>query len=64
MPIFRGMRMYRYYVSQTVLKHGAGSCLVGRVPSGEIEAAVIDQLRTVLRHPEIAAGTLKARGRN
>ena len=53
-------RLYRYYVSQTVLKHGAGSCPVGRVPAGEIEAAVIDQLRAVFRQPEIVAGTWKA----
>jgi hypothetical protein len=43
-----------------VLKHGAGSCPVGRVPAGEIEAAVIDQLRAVFRQPEIVAGTWKA----
>ena len=56
----KGGRLYRYYVSQTVLKHGAGSCAVGRVPAGEIEAAVIDQLRAVFRQPEIVAGTLRA----
>ncbi|WP_237400502.1 zinc ribbon domain-containing protein, partial [Rhodovulum visakhapatnamense] len=56
----KGGRLYRYYVSQTVLKHGAGSCLVGRVPAGEIEAAVIDQLRAVFRQPEIVAGTWRA----
>jgi site-specific DNA recombinase len=56
----KGGRMYRYYVSQTVLKHGAGSCPVGRVPAGEIEAIVIDQLRTVFRQPEIVAGTCRA----
>jgi site-specific DNA recombinase len=56
----KGGRLYRYYVSQTVLKHGAGSCPVGRVPAGEIEAAVIDQLRVVFRQPEIIAGTWKA----
>ena len=33
---------------------------VGRVPAGEIEAAVIDQLRNVFRQPEIVAGTWKA----
>lgn len=55
----KGGRLYRYYVSQTVLKHGAGSCPIGRVPAGEIEAAVIDQLRAVLRQPEIVAGTWK-----
>jgi len=56
----KGGRLYRYYVSQTVLKHGAGSCPVGRLPAGEIEAAVIDQLRAVFRQPEIVAGTWKA----
>lgn len=53
-------RLYRYYVSQTVLKHGAGSCPIGRVSAGEIEAAIIDQLRAVFRQPEIVAGTWKA----
>ena len=38
----------------------AGSCPVGRVPAGEIEAAVIDQLRVVFRQPEIVAGTWKS----
>jgi len=56
----KGGRLYRYYVSQTVLKHGAGSCPIGRVPAGEIEAAVIDQLRAVFRQPEIIAGTWNA----
>jgi site-specific DNA recombinase len=56
----KGGRLYRYYVSQTVLKHGAGSCPVSRVPAGEIEAAVIDQIRAVFRQPEIVAGTWKA----
>ena len=56
----KGGKLYRYYVSQTVLKHGAGSCPVGRVPAGEIETAVIDQLRAVFRQPEIVAGTWRA----
>ena len=56
----KGGRLYRYYVSQAVLKHGAGACPIGRVPAGEIEAAVIDQLRAVFRQPEIIAGTWKA----
>ncbi|MGE4045231.1 MAG: recombinase family protein [Acetobacteraceae bacterium] len=53
----RGNRLYRYYVSQSVLKRGAEACPVGRVPAGEIEAAVIDQLRGLLRAPEIIVGT-------
>ena len=33
---------------------------MNRVPAGEIEAAVIDQLRAVFRQPEMVAGTWKA----
>ena len=29
-------KLYRYYVSQSILKHGAGSCPIGRVTAGEI----------------------------
>ena len=50
-------RLYRYYVSQTVLKQGAQACPVRRVPAGQIEAAVVDQLRAVFRQPEIVVGT-------
>jgi site-specific DNA recombinase len=56
----KGGRLYRYYVSQTILRHGAGTCPVGRVAAGDIEAAVINQLRAVFRQPEIVAGTWKA----
>jgi site-specific DNA recombinase len=59
----RGNRLYRYYVSQSDLKHGTGACPIGRVPAAEIETAVIDQLRGLLRAPEIIVGTwLAARG--
>ncbi len=53
-------KLYRYYVSQTILKHGAGSCPIGRVTAGEIETAVIDQVRAVFRQPEIIAGAWDA----
>ncbi len=53
-------RLYRYYVSQAVLKHGPDACPIGRVPAGEIESAVIDQLRAVFRQPEIVVGTWRA----
>ncbi|MBC7739670.1 MAG: recombinase family protein, partial [Candidatus Saccharibacteria bacterium] len=56
----KGTRQYRYYVSQSILKHGAGACPIGRVSAGEIEAAVIDQLRAVFRQPQIIVGTWKA----
>ena len=56
----KGNRLYRYYVSQDVLKRGPDACPVGRVPAAEIEAAVIDQLRGVFRQPEIIVGTWRA----
>ncbi|MDX2154682.1 MAG: hypothetical protein SFV54_28320, partial [Bryobacteraceae bacterium] len=53
-------RLYRYYVSQNVLKFGKGACPIGRVPAGDLEAAVVQQLRAVFRQPEIIAGTWRA----
>jgi hypothetical protein len=41
------------------LRHGAGSCPIGRVPANEIESTVIGQLRAVFRQPELIAGTAK-----
>jgi len=56
----KGDKLYRYYVSQAVLKRGRDACPVGRVPAAEIESAVIDQLRAVFRRPEIVVGTWRA----
>jgi hypothetical protein len=56
----KASRLYRYYVSQDVLKRGPDACPVGRVPAAEIEAAVIDQLRGIFRQPEIIIGTWRA----
>ena len=43
-----------------VLKRGADACPVGRVPAAEIESAVIDQVRGLLRAPEIIVRTWRA----
>jgi hypothetical protein len=56
----KGGRLYRDYVSQTVLKQGRDACPVGRLPAAEIETAVIDQLRHLIRAPEIIVATWKA----
>ncbi len=50
-------KLYRYYVSTDVLKRDAASCPIRRVPAAEIENAVIDQLRALLRAPEIIVRT-------
>jgi hypothetical protein len=43
-----------------VLKGADEGCLVRRISAGEIEAAVIDQMRTLLRQPEVVVGTWRA----
>ncbi|MCA3416381.1 MAG: hypothetical protein INF84_17440 [Roseomonas sp.] len=53
-------RLYRYYVSQSVLKGGADDAPYRRLPAGEIEALVLDQLRALLRQPEVVVGTWRA----
>jgi site-specific DNA recombinase len=53
-------RLYRYYVSQTVLKQGSADCPVARVPAAEIEKLVIDQVRLVLLSPEIIVQTWRS----
>jgi DNA invertase Pin-like site-specific DNA recombinase len=55
-------RLYRYYVAQRVLKADAAGddSIVRRVSAAEIEAAVVDQVRALLRQPEIVVGTWRA----
>ena len=53
-------KLYRYYLSQTVLKQGAGDCPVARVPAAEIEKIVIDQVRILLLSPEIIVQTWRS----
>jgi hypothetical protein len=55
----KGGRLYRYYVSQSVLKLGPETCPIRRVAAAEIEMAVVDQLRGMLRAPEIVVRTLR-----
>ena len=52
-------RLYRYYVAQRVLKGDAAADdgIVRRVPAAEIEAAVVGQVRALLRQPEVVVGT-------
>ena len=49
-------KLYRYYVSTDALKRHT-DCPIRRVPAAEIEAAVIDQIRGLVRAPEIVVGT-------
>jgi site-specific DNA recombinase len=54
-------QMYRYYVSQAVLKGGATSRpAIARLSAGMIEAAVLAQVGALLRQPELVVGTWRA----
>jgi DNA invertase Pin-like site-specific DNA recombinase len=56
----KGGRLYRYYIATDVLKHDAPACTVRRVSAAEIEGAVIDQVRGLLRSPEMIVRTWRA----
>jgi DNA invertase Pin-like site-specific DNA recombinase len=56
----RGQKLYRYYVSQSVIKGAQGTTTISRVPAADIERAVIDQLRLLLRSPDAVVATWRA----
>ena len=56
----KGGRLYRYYVAAGLLKGDVPPGVVRRLPAAEIEAAVVDQLRGLLRAPEIIIATWRA----
>lgn len=56
----RGGKLYRYYVSNEVLKKGLRPRSHDRLPAGEIETAVVDQIRRLLQSPEVIVGTWRA----
>jgi len=53
-------RLYRYYVSTTVLRGADSACPIRRIPAGEIEAAVVNQIGNLVQAPEIIVATWKA----
>jgi hypothetical protein len=50
-------RLYRYYVSTSVIKAGPDACPIKRVPAAKIETLVINQIRVLLQSPEIIVAT-------
>jgi hypothetical protein len=51
-------RRYRYYIPQRDAKEHAGASGLPRLPAAELESAVLDQLRAILRTPELVAEML------
>jgi len=52
-------REYRYYACRKKIKEGYGQCPLPNLPAGEIETVVVDQLRALLRHPDVIARTYR-----
>jgi DNA invertase Pin-like site-specific DNA recombinase len=53
-------RLYRFYRTATSLKLCHGDCPIRAVPAGEVETAVINQVRAVLRAPEVIVRVWRA----
>jgi site-specific DNA recombinase len=51
----KGQKYYRYYINTDAINLGKDACEVRRMPAGEIETVVVEQLRQVLRSPEVLA---------
>jgi DNA invertase Pin-like site-specific DNA recombinase len=54
-------RLYRYYIATDVIRSGTTSANpIQRIPAAEIEAAVVDQIKLLVRSPEIVVATWRA----
>jgi hypothetical protein len=53
-------RLYRFYRTTTALKLGRDACPIRSVPAGDVEAAVIRQMRALLRAPEVVVRVWRA----
>jgi DNA invertase Pin-like site-specific DNA recombinase len=52
-------KLYRYYVSQRILKGEHEPNGLARVPAAEVEAIVVARMRAMLRDPKIVAGVFR-----
>jgi site-specific DNA recombinase len=55
----KGSKHYRYYVNTAAIKIGSDACEVRRLPAGEIESAVLEQIKGILREPEVLSHTVR-----
>ena len=53
-------KTYHYYTCGRASKSGYNNCPVKSVPAGDIEAAVIQQLKSIFKSPEMIAQTYQA----
>jgi len=55
----KGQKYYRYYINTDAIKLGKDACEVRRMPAGEIETVVVEQLRHILRSPEVLSQAVR-----
>ncbi|HMV58057.1 MAG TPA: recombinase family protein [Nitrospira sp.] len=55
----KGGKRYRYYINTASMKIGKDACEVTRVPAGDIDAKVVEQIRKILQSPEVIAQAVR-----
>ena len=55
----RGKKRYRYYTCTNAIKNGRRKCPTVSLPAGEIEKAVVDQIRCIGQDPDLLGETLQ-----
>jgi len=56
----KNKRKYRYYVSKAEMRFGAAEKTHARIPAAEVEAATVNQVKTVLSSPEAITAVCKS----
>ena len=56
----KGGRLYRYYITNELLRYGSTTSSVRRIPAAQIEAAVISQIKSIVQAPEIIVATWRS----
>jgi site-specific DNA recombinase len=54
----KGSRRYRYYLCQNAAQNGRSACPAPSLPAGEIEAFVVEEIKSIGRDPALVAATL------
>ncbi len=55
----RANKRYRYYTCTNAIKNGRRKCPTASLPAGEIEKAVVDQIRCIGQDPDLLGETLR-----
>jgi DNA invertase Pin-like site-specific DNA recombinase len=53
-------KLYRYYISTDILRTGSRSSPIRRIAAAQLESVVVEQIKVLLRSPEIIVATWRA----